>query len=196
MAGARSDAGVLVVIVGPSGSGKDTLISWLREKLEGRPEYLFVRRTVTREADADLEDHDTMSVAQFEAAAEAGRFAVTWTAHGLQYGLPASAHDHIRRGGVAIANGSRQALPAIRKRFSRLRVIHLTVDPDILAERLAVRGRESAGEVSARLDRAAIDHDLGPDVCEVDNSGSVEEAGNRILRLIDGYGQRQRGERP
>ena len=53
--------GQLVLIVGPSGVGKDTLIAWLRERLGNRPDVMFVRRTVTRKADTTLEDHDTMS---------------------------------------------------------------------------------------------------------------------------------------
>lgn len=183
-AGMRSGEGALVVIVGPSGSGKDTLINWLRDYLEDRPEFLFVRRTVTREADCGLEDHDTMTVAAFRAAEAADHFAVTWTAHGLHYGLPASIHDHIHGGGIAIANGSRKALGDIRKRFESLCVIHLTVDPATLAERLAGRGRESASEIAARLDRADLGAQPGQDVVVVDNSGAIETAGHQVLDLL------------
>jgi phosphonate metabolism protein PhnN/1,5-bisphosphokinase (PRPP-forming) len=177
--------GALIVIVGASGSGKDTLINWLREKLETRPDILFVRRTVTRTADSGLEDHDTMSEADFGAAEAAGRFSVTWNAHGLRYGLPAAVHDHMRGGGIAIANGSRKALPDIRAQFGNLSVIHLTVDTDVLAERLAARGRESAAEIKGRLERAAMDHDIGPGDVELDNSGPIHIAGNRVVSLLE-----------
>jgi len=182
-----SGEGALVLIVGASGSGKDTLINWLRRKLGQRPDVLFVRRTVTRAADSGLEDHDTMSEAEFAAAEAAGRFAVTWNAHGLRYGLPAAVHDHMRGGGIAIANGSRKALPDIRVRFGNLRVIHLTVDTDVLAQRLAARSRESAAEIRARLDRAAMGHNLDPDDVELDNSGPIHITGNRVVSLLEGH---------
>ena len=183
--GSAADAGALVVIVGASGSGKDTLINWLRQRLESRPDILFVRRTVTRAADGGPEDHDTMSEAEFETAEAEGRFAVTWAAHGLRYGLPASVHEHLGRGGIAIANGSRKALPDLRARFRTLRVVHLIVDADVLAGRLAARGRESAAGIKARLERAGLDHDRGPDIIEIDNSGPIHVAGNRVVALVE-----------
>ena len=60
--------GTVFVIVGPSGSGKDTLINWLRAELQDRREIQFVRRIVTRPSDKGHEDHDTMELAQFLSA--------------------------------------------------------------------------------------------------------------------------------
>jgi ribose 1,5-bisphosphokinase len=177
--------GALVLIVGPSGSGKDTLIGWLRQALGDRPEVLFVRRTVTRPADSGMEDHDAMSVAAFAKAEAEGAFAVTWDAHGLRYGLPASVHEHIAGGRIAIANGSRKALPEIRRRFSPLHVVQLTVKPEILAERLAARGRESAADIKARLERAGLDRHTDPGIVTLDNSGPIDVAGDRVCQLVD-----------
>jgi phosphonate metabolism protein PhnN/1,5-bisphosphokinase (PRPP-forming) len=187
----RTGEGALVVIVGPSGSGKDALINWLRDYLEGRSEFLFVRRTVTREADSSLEDHDTMSVAEFRMAEAAGHFAATWTAHGLHYGLPAIVHDHIGRGGVAIANGARRALPDLRERFERLHVVNVVVEPAVLAERLAARRRESAADIEARLKQAALQADAGPDVVDIDNSGPIDIAGRRVLAVLSKLTERK-----
>ena len=111
---------------------------------------------------------------------------MTWSAHGLRYGLPASLHDHVRGGGIAIANGSRRALPVIRERFVNLNIIHLTVDTDILAERLATRGRESTAGIKARLERAAMEYETGPGDVELDNSGPIHIAGNRVISLLEG----------
>lgn len=145
---------------------------------------MFVRRTVTRIADSGLEDHETMSVAEFKAAEAAGRFAVTWNAHGLHYGLPASVHDHVRRGGIAIANGARRALPDLRERFDGLHVVNVVVEPAVLAERLAARGRESAVDIEARLKQAALQADAGTHSVSVDNSGPIEDAGRRVLAYL------------
>ena len=176
--------GQLVLIVGPSGSGKDTLIAWLCERLGNRQDVMFVRRTVTRKADSTLEDHATMSSAEFRQAEEQGRFAVTWHAHGLRYALPAATLDHVHRGGTAIANGSRNAIGDIEKAFGNVLLISLTVDPDELRRRLLDRGRESPEEIEKRLDRAEIATDVSMTGHVIDNSGPIEDAGMNVLRLI------------
>lgn len=182
---AGSAGGRLVVIVGPSGSGKDTLIAWLRHRLGDRRDVQFVRRIVTRKVDADLEDHDTMSRDEFADADASGRFAVTWPAHGLYYALPVSALDHVRRGGIAIANGSRQAIDDIESTFGNVLVVHLSVDPDVLRGRLRERGRESPAEIEWRLRRAAIAADKRSYGHVIDNSGPIDDAGTRVLQLIE-----------
>ncbi len=182
--------GAFVLIVGPSGSGKDTLIAWLRERLGDRPDVLFVRRTVTRHADAALEDHDSMDRDAFTRAEGEGAFAVTWQAHGLRYGLPAALLDHVGKGGIAIANGSRGTIPSLRERFPSLVVINLKVDSDILAARLAARGRESAEDIAERLARAEQAWDLGDNAVTIDNSGPIARAGEAVIAHLRGLGGR------
>ncbi len=105
--------GVFVAVVGPSGAGKDTIISYARENFAESQAVEFVRRVITRAADAASEDHDTLAEEEFEEAGKAGAFAVSWSAHGLRYGLPASLDTAIADGHVAVANVSRGALPHI-----------------------------------------------------------------------------------
>ncbi|MEO1065803.1 MAG: phosphonate metabolism protein/1,5-bisphosphokinase (PRPP-forming) PhnN [Pseudomonadota bacterium] len=177
--------GPLFAIVGPSGSGKDTLIRWIKERLRGHDDVLFVRRLITRAADDENEDHEAVSLKAFEEGVKDGRFVVHWHAHGLFYALPESARAHVKGGGIAIANGSRAALPEFRKRFQNLHVLHVMVDDETLATRLAARGRESSAEIKSRLARSKIVPDLGPGVIDIDNSGPVERAGQRVLDLIE-----------
>ncbi len=179
--------GVFIAVVGPSGAGKDTLIGMAREMLRTRPagsETLFVRRTITRVADASLEDHDTMDEAGFAAAQAAGKFSVTWTAHGLSYGLPAAVDDAIAAGGVVVANGSRAALPILAERFENLVVVQVTAPREVLAERLSARGRETKEEVLARLDRASITADF-PGSIVIENAGAPEDAAGMLVSVIE-----------
>src|SRR5690606_8671503 len=99
--------GILVLVVGPSGAGKDTLIDGARQALEGDSRFSFARRLVTRPADIEVEDHVSLDRAEFARAARAGRFALTWQAHGLDYALSIGVDTDLALGRVVIANISR-----------------------------------------------------------------------------------------
>ena len=118
--------GVLVLVVGPSGAGKDTLIRLARAHFAPADDVLFVRRAITRPEDRDGEGHLPMTPVEFDAAERDGRFAVHWHAHGLRYGIPAIVDAHVGSGGVAVANGSRAALPLFFARYLNLAVVHVT----------------------------------------------------------------------
>lgn len=182
--------GTVFVIVGPSGSGKDTLINWLRAELQDRSEILFVRRIVTRPSDNDHEDHDTLELAQFLSAQKAGAFATSWQAHDLHYAIPASAKDHVDQGGFAILNGARRALGQLEAAFARLQIIHLDVNPSVLAKRLGNRGRNSDTNLSTRLAQQTLDFQAKTPIIHVANNGPVDEAGQHIVKLIEQHHQR------
>ena len=183
--------GVFVAIVGPSGSGKDTLINFARERLADRPEFVFVRRIVTRPADRASEDHDSLSEAEFDAQERAGGFALAWPAHGLRYGLPASVDADIDAGRVVIANVSRQIVGQIERRYPRTAVVALSAAPEIIAQRLAARGREDAAAISQRLARMVDADALGAATIRLDNSGPLVLAGERLVDILQEAAQRQ-----
>lgn len=176
--------GTMIVVVGPSGAGKDTLIDYTAERLRDRADVHFVRRVITRDSDAGGENHEGCSEETFQQKKVAGEFCVSWSAHGLHYGIPASVKDHLKTGGVAVANGSRSALPHFRSAFPSLKVVVVTARPEILSARLASRGRESMSEIMGRLDRKveAICDDV--EVITIDNSGEIDEAGSALLAVV------------
>lgn len=175
--------GAFVAVVGPSGAGKDTLIAHARAALSEEPQVDFVRRVITRPSDGQTEDHDTLSDVEFLEAQAEGAFALAWEAHGLRYGLPSSIDRAIENGHVAVANVSRGALPALRERYANVAVVEVTADPEILAARLAGRGRESRGEILARLARTISCETTGQSI-PLDNSGPKEIAGDRLVAII------------
>lgn len=177
-------AGALVVVVGPSGAGKDSVIGFALKALAGRSDIHRVRRVITRAEDAGGEDHEAVSPAEFKERNFAGAFAVSWHAHGLDYGIPAEALGRLGNGEILIANGSRAALSRFRKVFGRLTVVNITATPEVLASRLAARGREGREEILSRLQRRVPDIVDGLDVVTIDNSGPLEEAGARFAKLL------------
>lgn len=95
-------------------------MAYARERFADEDSVEFVRRVITRPSDGATEDHDTLAEAAFVEAEADGAFALSWEAHGLRYGIPASVDTTIADGHVAIANASRGAIPALRERYETL----------------------------------------------------------------------------
>ncbi len=148
--------GRLVLVVGPSGAGKDTLIGLAKAALVDDGEVVFPRRVVTRQASL-FEDNEYMVLEDFRRAAERGDFAVHWEAHGHCYGLLRSIGDDIRAGRSVVVNVSRTVVEAMRRTYADVAVISITAPPDVLAERLAARTRSSDGRIADRLERLSVD---------------------------------------
>jgi phosphonate metabolism protein PhnN/1,5-bisphosphokinase (PRPP-forming) len=142
--------GLLVLVVGPSGSGKDTLLLGAAQALAGDDRFRFVRRVITRAAAA--EDHEVADDESFAARRDAGGFALHWEAHGLQYGIPADILEDLSLGRIVVANVSRGVLAEAAARFPIV-VIEVTVSDWVRAIRLRDRGREAPDAISARLAR-------------------------------------------
>jgi ribose 1,5-bisphosphokinase len=174
--------GRLVLVVGPSGAGKDTLIDLAREALRHDASVVFARRVVTRAATA-AEAHDTMDADEFERAARAGAFALTWEAHDLRYGIPIAVDADIGAGRTVVCNVSRTIVDAARTRYADVLVALITAPPDVLVARLAARSRGSDGDLTRRLARAEAVADLAAD-CVIANVGAPETGAAALMAAI------------
>jgi len=178
--------GCLIVVVGASGAGKDSIIRAAHQQYQNHPRVGFVKRVITRPCNPDNEVHDTLSVNDFERAQRSGAFAVHWQANDLYYGLPFSCIGEVAAGKVLVANGSRAAIPHFRAAFSQLLVVHITVSRDMLEMRLQRRKRESAQQIKARLERnKAMPALIGNDIVEIDNSAAREDSIHKFSALIE-----------
>ncbi|RLL76882.1 phosphonate metabolism protein/1,5-bisphosphokinase (PRPP-forming) PhnN [Ochrobactrum soli] len=176
--------GCFVAVVGPSGAGKDTIMDGARMALAGDARFHFVRRIVTRPQMPGTEDHDSLDEAAFAKVAGEGAFALHWRAHGLNYGLPKSLDTLIDGGTVVIANVSRRVLDDMRRLYPSRSVVVITARAEVLAERLASRGRESKDEIALRLSREVNFNDGAGDVVIIDNSGDVGESTEAFIRHL------------
>jgi ribose 1,5-bisphosphokinase len=170
--------GMLVLVVGPSGAGKDTLLGVARAALAHDQRVRFVRRIITRPTEAGGEDHEAVS----EAAFAARSFALQWQAHGLHYGIPADITEDLTRGRAVVANVSRSVIVEAAERYPT-RVIEITAPPDVLAQRLAARGRESEDDVAKRLSRTV----LIPDHISIEtivNDRTLPEAADQFISAL------------
>ena len=176
--------GTMVVVVGPSGAGKDSVMSYAARHFADETRVKFVRRVITRPADAGGEAHEAIDPDGFRRRAADGGFAVSWDAHGLSYGIPSETLGELAEGVTLVANGSRSALPAFAGTYPRVKVVLVTARPDILAARLAARGREGAEAIAGRLDRATTEIVVAADTVVIDNSGALEDAGEAFVSLL------------
>ncbi|NVN85265.1 MAG: phosphonate metabolism protein/1,5-bisphosphokinase (PRPP-forming) PhnN [Rhodopseudomonas sp.] len=175
--------GRLILIVGPSGAGKDTLIALAQQACAGDPGVVFVRRVVTREASA-FENNDSVTPEAFRQAVARGEFALHWEAHGHYYGLPKAIDDEICAGRVVVANVSRMVIAAARQAYADVVVVSVTAPPEVLAERLAGRARASDGHLDERLHRTVDAIDAAPDVTIV-NVGPAVDHTRELLAVIN-----------
>jgi ribose 1,5-bisphosphokinase len=179
----QRERGRLIVLVGPSGAGKDSLIDYARAKLADDNRFGVVRRTITRPEEAGGEAHTAADLDDFARLRAEGSFCVDWGAHGLCYGIPAELTEEIARGATRLVNGSRRALPAFNTTFGRVETVLVTASQDVLARRLAARGRESLEDIQTRLarqvDDCAVDYNL-----VIENNGRLEDAGDLLVAYL------------
>ncbi|MEX2615179.1 MAG: phosphonate metabolism protein/1,5-bisphosphokinase (PRPP-forming) PhnN [Alphaproteobacteria bacterium] len=153
--------GPLILVVGPSGVGKDTLIAGARAQLGDAGRFVFPRRYITRPADYGGEDHVPVTPEAFNLMLSGGEFLLHWSAHGFHYGVPGAIVDDLRNGCAVVVNGSRGVVEDARARISPFHAVHVTASRDVIAERLSSRGRESAEQSQRRLDRKVASAGVG-----------------------------------
>ena len=176
--------GTLILVVGPSGAGKDTLISGARAALKGDARFVFPRRSITRSELAGGESNETMTPGAFAAAMAAGAFALAWRVHGLSYGIPVAIESALCQGRHVVANVSRSVIAEARQRYQPLRIVEAWAPVEVLAERLATRGRESGAEIARRLARESPVALGGPDVTRIETTGSAAESLEKFLEIL------------
>jgi ribose 1,5-bisphosphokinase len=180
----RIGPGRLVLVVGPSGAGKDTLLNLARAACAGDRTIVFPRRIVTREA-SPSEDNRQLAPESFRAALTRGEFAVHWEAHGHCYALPRDVDDDIRAGRIVVANVSRTVVDALRRAYADVVVVEITAPSDLLAKRLAMRARGSDGAIELRLRRDVDAAHTAPDITIV-NVGDAEPHARQLVAAIKG----------
>lgn len=176
--------GKLFYVIGPSGSGKDSLMRFGRERLAGDPGVVFAHRYITRPVELQGENHVALTETEFDARLAAGLFAMHWGSHGLRYGIGREINFWLAKSCNVVMNGSREHLPEARRSYPALIAVQVTVSPEVLAARLRVRGRETEEQITRRLERARqFMHPEGR-LEIIQNDGELSDAGERFVQLL------------
>lgn len=178
--------GKLFYVIGASGVGKDSLLRYARSHLQ--QSVVFAHRYITRPVELAGENHVELSEAEFHTRLEAGCFKFSWQAHGLNYGLGVELDYWLDRGLSVVMNGSRAYLNTASELHPDIVPVLVKVDTQVLKSRLEARGRESAEEISHRLERAkdfdCLEH---PNLLIVENNQPLETSGYVFVSQIQRY---------
>jgi phosphonate metabolism protein PhnN/1,5-bisphosphokinase (PRPP-forming) len=143
--------GCWVLVCGPSGAGKDSVLTWAQRALREHPRICFARRLVTRPA-APGSDHDPVNLMDMAELRRTGGLAWTWQAHGYEYGVRTEYAQRVRSGELVVVNGSREHASSLA-RGPELRCVLVTASPGVLRARLDARGRDEGQAISRRMAR-------------------------------------------
>ena len=180
--------GTLFLVVGPSGAGKDVLIEAACAEFSQDENWLFPERIIDRPLGRDAEHHRVVTAADFKQRQSDGEFALSWATHGHHYAIPQLMENALLQGKNVVSNVSRTVIDSARSRYRSLKVpvkvIVVTTPPDVLAQRLATRGRETKDEIDERLHRAFDHMPDGPDVTVVINDGTISQGAQRFIKAL------------
>jgi phosphonate metabolism protein PhnN/1,5-bisphosphokinase (PRPP-forming) len=177
-------AGRLVLVVGPSGAGKDSLLREAAQTLAADRHIIFPRRVITRPSLDAAEAHDSLTVEAFIDARERGLFALSWQAHGLHYGIPASLLDELKAGRTAAVNVSRAIITEAATHLPNVVVLNVTAPAEIIAQRLAQRGREAPADIASRIAREAPRYDARIETLTIVNDTTLEAAARAFTAAL------------
>jgi ribose 1,5-bisphosphokinase len=177
--------GHLVLVVGPSGAGKDSIINGARNVFANNHRVVFPRRIVTRKADITTEDHETLTEMGFALAVAKGEFSLWWSAHGNAYGIPLVIEHDLAEGRTVVFNCSREVVAEACKRFLKTTIVEVTAPRDILVQRIVARGRENEAAAVQRASRHVEPLPSHLPVVRIENSGELSHAVLSLCRVIE-----------
>lgn len=166
----------IVLIVGPSGVGKDTLINSLKGKIDA----VFVKRHITRMPNFSEQNY-FVDDAEFDRMEREGFFISSWSAHSNRYGI---AKDEIKNG-LNIISVSRSVIEDFEKKVDDVVTINVTLSKDALYQRLKNRSRESETEILERLNRS-YQEIKAKNMIQFLNHLSLERSSENFLKLLKG----------
>ena len=178
--------GTLVVLSGPSGVGKSTLVS---RALEAMPELAFSVSVTTRPprpSERDGVDYRFVDEEAFEALAARGGLLERAVVHGRHYGTPRDAVQELQaQGRTVLLDIDTQGADQVRGSGEPATFVFvLPPDPDTLEARLKMRGTEDPAAVTQRLGRARAEMERAGDYEFVVVNDDLERSARDLIAVL------------
>jgi guanylate kinase len=181
---------LLVIVSGPSGVGKDSVIEEIR-RVPRDPDYHYVVTCTTRPRrsyEVDGVHYHFLGEAEFTRLRDDGELLEASEVHGNWYGTPrADVRDALRQGHDVILKIDVQGAAVVKQTVPEALLIFL-VPPSLedLFGRLQSRATESADELDIRQRNAALELARQDDYDHVvvNETGQIERTARRIHEII------------
>ena len=179
--------GLLLVVSGPSGAGKGTLVERL---MRARPECVFSVSATTRprrEGEVDGVQYEFVTREEFEKRIGEGYFLEWAEVHGKCYGTPARFVDEgVRAGKVVVLDVDVQGGASVRRaRPDAPSVFIYPPSLDSLRQRLLGRATDSAEVIERRLQNAPGEMAQYVEYEYVILNDDRERAAQRLIAIVD-----------
>ncbi len=176
--------GTLYLIVGNSGSGKDSIISGIIEKYPSDlMQIITPKRYITRPP-SEFERNISITPEEFKEMEKKGKFALKWYIYDLHYGIPIEIEKWLEKGHPVIINVSRTIVEEAREKYSNVKVIFIEVPFEITYQRIKDRKRETEDLLKKRIERARENQKFPEADFVIDNSGNLNDAITECLNYL------------
>ncbi|MHA1674522.1 MAG: hypothetical protein ACTSYI_12960 [Promethearchaeota archaeon] len=187
-----SASGVLFLVVGNSGSGKDSVISGVETLWNSSntslPSINVPTRYITRPSH-ESEDFVSISTDDFHKMKNKDQFAFWWHIYELDYGVPASIFEWLEKGDFVLVNVSRNIISQVKAKIPNTQIIFVSVPFSITKARILSRGRENPDDpvFQARIERARDRQTLPEADIVIDNAGDLDNAISDLIKKLHKY---------
>ena len=176
--------GLLILVVGNSGSGKDSIMRGVIERYPSNLKSLYLTQRYITRPYSDTEDYIAIKPEDFKKLSLQGEFVLEWHIYGLDYGVPIEIDEWLEKGHPVLVNVSRGIIKKARRMYQNILVVFIDVPFEITLKRVKKRARESGVRLEERILRARKNQDVPDADFIVDNSGDLEDAVNQFLSYL------------
>jgi guanylate kinase len=175
--------GNLVVVSGPSGVGKSTVVRWIKANAGNVWVSVSMTTRTMREGEVEALDYYFVSKAEFESRVAADGMLEWAEFAGNLYGTPsASVEQHLAAGTDVILEIELQGARQVKTKFPEALLVFLKPPSwEVLVDRLTARGTESAEVIAHRLEVAHIELAAESEFDIALVNESVEHTGQTLL---------------
>jgi len=178
----KKKQGKLFLIVGNSGSGKDSIIKEIQKMWPvGKIPLRVATRYITRPPH-ESEPYVYLKPDVFYQLKNEGKFCLTWHSYGFDYGIGKEVFQWIFEGINVMANVSRTIIPKANQKIPSVKVILISVPYEMAISRLKKRKREpeNGNEFKMRLLRAKENLKCPDADFVIENVGPLDQS---VLKL-------------